>query len=639
MRNIDRRYFLKTSAVFALAASGVSACKHVAQEVDIICDKIMPLAESLLKEWCNTIVKFQVIKPDDLTQHGGIYSLGDNAFLGRCADSVFPLLWMAEHSTDEKYTAAAKLVYSWEQANCSHENGAWLNDPGNMNSWKGITVFGAITKMEALSHYSHLLGEETVEEWKQRTKKAMEWVYSNIDFDFGNINYPNSITYALFLASEMFNEKKYAEAAQSLAYKHLNQFNSENLIWGEGGYCSDKQAMQGVDLGYNVEESLQALAMYAEASNNLVLKEKVYVSLKAHLEFMLPNGAWDNSWGSRNFKWTVWGSRTSDGSQPAYYLMADKNPAFAKAVYQNLICMKESTHEGILTSGYHEHLAGVKPSIHHTFEHAKALAVMLHLPKPKVSTPYILLPREKEYGLKTFNSINTTLFAKGSWSGTVTAYAYNYKGMLNGHCSGGALSCLYHKKMGFVTAASMNEYQRKEAGNMLDEELVSRFMNLTPRLELTQNGEEVFRNITYDNAKIFSREIDGAVVIRTESKLVDAKQNNPKTGEIKVGIEMIAKADTFRMKVETNIEVDSGVLFFYLPIVSAENEMVTRSNQFIFIQKPNGIIEVSANYPMEISVPDGKRVYNFVPGLQALPIQIACNQINGKALEIKLEAK
>ena len=44
--------------------------------------------------------------------------------------------------------------------------------------------------------------------------------------------------------------------------------------------------------------------------------------METHLEFMLPDGAWDNSWGTRSFKWTYWGGRTSDGFMGGYYLMA-----------------------------------------------------------------------------------------------------------------------------------------------------------------------------------------------------------------------------------------------------------------------------------------------------------------------------
>lgn len=48
--------------------------------------------------------------------------------------------------------------------------------------------------------------------------------------------------------------------------------------------------------------------------------------MNTHLEFMLPDGAWDNSWGTRSFKWTYWGGRTSDGFMGGYYLMAARHP-------------------------------------------------------------------------------------------------------------------------------------------------------------------------------------------------------------------------------------------------------------------------------------------------------------------------
>lgn len=68
-----------------------------------------------------------------------------------------------------------------------------------------------------------------------------------------------------------------------------------------------------VDLGYNIEESLPNLAYYALMADNQELLAIVERSMNTHLEFMLPDGAWDNSWGTRSFKWTYWGGRTSDG--------------------------------------------------------------------------------------------------------------------------------------------------------------------------------------------------------------------------------------------------------------------------------------------------------------------------------------
>ena len=45
--------------------------------------------------------------------------------------------------------------------------------------------------------------------------------------------------------------------------------------------------------------------------------DQTVAALRTHMEFMLPDGAWDNSWGTRNYKWSWWGSRTSDGCHPA----------------------------------------------------------------------------------------------------------------------------------------------------------------------------------------------------------------------------------------------------------------------------------------------------------------------------------
>ena len=72
-----------------------------------------------------------------------------------------------------------------------------------------------------------------------------------------------------------------------------------------------------VDLGYNVEESLQSLVLYGLLEQDEEVLATVTKALTTHAEFMLPDGAWDNSWGTRSYKWTYWGSRTSDGCQAA----------------------------------------------------------------------------------------------------------------------------------------------------------------------------------------------------------------------------------------------------------------------------------------------------------------------------------
>jgi len=398
--------------------------------------EIMALAVSLLEKWCRGLYANQTISPGDALTDGGIYSPGDKAYLGRCADALYPFLWMARHTNDEKYVVAAKKVYAWEQNNCwSDEYGCWYNDPGKPDGWKSISVFGAITKMEAIEHYPDLLGEETIREWKSRLLLVAEYIYNTFHVEYANINYPATATFALFKLGKMFNEDKFIRKAATIADGIMSYFTPEGFFYGEGGRQVNKDGQYPIDLGYNVEESLPALAHYSQLSGNRELFEMVLKSMKVHLEFMLPDGSWDNSWGTRSFKWTMWGSRTSDGCHAGYYLFSDKEPVFAEAVYRNLKCLESSTYDNILHSGPHEYLAKVIPSTHHTFDHAKALTALVNMNPPEIISPETILPREKEYGIRKFNDNNTILFSKGPWRGTITGYNVNYKDKNNGHIS------------------------------------------------------------------------------------------------------------------------------------------------------------------------------------------------------------
>lgn len=78
-----------------------------------------------------------------------------------------------------------------------------------------------------------------------------------------------------------------------------------------------------MDIGYNVEESLPALLQYALLEQDEEIRVLAVKAMRVHLEFMLLDGAWDNSFGTRNYKWSYWGSRTSDGCAAGYGLADD----------------------------------------------------------------------------------------------------------------------------------------------------------------------------------------------------------------------------------------------------------------------------------------------------------------------------
>ena len=83
------------------------------------------------------------------------------------------------------------------------------------------------------------------------------------------------------------------------------------------------------------------MAYYAAMANDKELLSLVECSMNTHLEFMLPDGAWDNSWGTRNFKWTYWGGRTSDGFMGGYYKLAARHPEYLEAIQRNIQLLKK----------------------------------------------------------------------------------------------------------------------------------------------------------------------------------------------------------------------------------------------------------------------------------------------------------
>ena len=109
------------------------------------------------------------------------------------------------------------------------------------------------------------------------------------------------------------------------------------------------------------------------------------------------------------FKWTYWGSRTSDGMQPAFAMMADYNPALGTAAFKNLELLKQCTKDGLLFGGPHYVSHGIVASIHHTFAHAKPLATILdhweHLPKINKKSP---LPRTIANGATYFKELDVS---------------------------------------------------------------------------------------------------------------------------------------------------------------------------------------------------------------------------------------
>lgn len=639
MKLNGRRNFLRLSGI---AASGILMPRNIDVHIlDLAHDPLFndtvahdpgnlhSLAYDLLKRWGDGLLAVQVTDPKLKGVYGGMLCPACANVHGRGADAIFPLMYLAHRTKNKKYQDAAMRLYDWMENKVSMPDGSWVSEIV-VSDWTGISVFTAIMLAETLTHFGHMFDTPTKQTWDARLKKAAEFLYRDFTIHTGNINYPIACSYALALIGTYFNEPKFLARGKELAYESLKYFTpNDNLLYGEGHPEKEPtpKGCYSVDLGYNVEESLQALALYAKLTKDKSVFDVVLRSMQAHAEFMLPDGGWDNSWGTRNFKWTYWGSRTSDGCQPAYAIMAEYNPAFYQVALRNTQLLSRCTHNGLLHGGPHYVRHGEVPCLHHTFCHSKALAALLIKTDQKHTAKAAQLPRLKEYGVKTFPDIQTWLIAKGQWRGTVTGYDEEYL-MKSGHASGGALSMLWHKKVGPVITASMTIYQLVENFNM-QRDKDPNSMCLTPRFEMVQD-KHIYTNIHDLKAEVKNSISGNDIIFETHSALVDDSQLPYNKTRIGCAIKYSFGDELFTINAGCDAGEDTNVKYI-LPIISTNDEKTTvLSSTKLKIEKVGGVLNVESNTPFTIAPTKNGRVFNFVPGMEAIPLVFGSKKVEVK---------
>jgi hypothetical protein len=606
----------------ALAASGV-LFSGVALGSTPATNELQRLCEELLEKWGRGLLRLQVNDAALKGLHGGILCPACSTIHGRSGDAVFPLLYLYNKHRDPKFLRSALMLYDWMENAVSLPDGSWVNEV-SVSDWKGTTVFGAITLAHSLIHFEHVLDKADAARWKARLLRAGQFVYDNFTIATGNINYPISGSYALVLIGEYLHLPKFVEKGRQLAQQCIPYFTPEHqFIYGEGhpNPVKSPKGCYSIDLGYNVEESLPSMVLYTQLTNDQAVAELLMQSLRTHAEFMLPDGGWDNSWGTRNFKWTWWGSRTSDGCQPAYALLSGKEEMFYQVALRNTQLLAACTHGDILHGGPHYHIHGILPCVHHTLGHSKSLALLLsHSDKSWQNVRgQVSLPRESSYGVRSFPEIQTWLVAQDLWRATISAYDQEYL-MKGGHASGGALTLLWHRRAGTILAASMNRYQLVEPFNMQREKTLRSFC-LTPRFELMQDGA-VYSMINDLHAGVEQTGVEVGTRFVTQSHLVDEGQQPP-GGAAPCTIEYLFLENAFVIRAKCSY-AGGGRLKYVLPVICTGKETVKWKDHYsIEISKPGGVVVVRSDKPFEDpGVPD-ERVFNFVPGLEAFVLEFA----------------
>jgi hypothetical protein len=300
----SRRNFIKTTTIGGLSLMGASALgKSFTLDLPANASTdLYQLSQKLVQQWGDSLLALQVLDKSRLDDYGGIYCTADKAVHGRVGDAIYPLFYLASKTKDHKYIDAAQLLYQWIERRVSQPDGSWLNEPV-AGSWKGTTVFASIALAETIKNHGDLMDPAFKIAVSERLIKAGNYIHDNFNIAYGNINYPVTAAYGLSLLGTVLDVPKFKQRGKELADEALKYFSLKNkLLYGEGDITTaSKKGCYSVDLGYNVEESMPALVMYGLLNNDNEILDAATLSMQAHMELMLPDGGWDNSWGTRNF--------------------------------------------------------------------------------------------------------------------------------------------------------------------------------------------------------------------------------------------------------------------------------------------------------------------------------------------------
>lgn len=567
----------------------------------------------LLKTWCDGLIKYQITEINDSNLKGGLLCPACSIIHGRCGNAIPAMLYLAKQEKEEKYIRCAEGLIDWsEQLLCP--DGGFVND--TESEWKGITTFAFISLCDAYFGYGHVLNEEYRQKLYHQVTATLNYLVNTFDYHSGNINYMMAEACALDKAGICFKNDTYRMQAAKIYEEFSHYFTENNLIYGEGAHQWDEVSEKGcrpVDVGYSVEEILNHLVLYGVSSGNEKVLEQARECAESYLSFFLPDGGWDNSFGTRMDKWTYWGSRTSDGCQPAFFILGKRNPALAYAAYQNMQYLKLCTHDGLLYGGRDLKRRGEPPCVHHTFTHVNGLLTTLEwleeneLPEFEDAMHQSEAYRKSAFsglavGSKYFPELNIYVHNKDGFRATISALDLVTE---KENCTprGGALSLLYHEKAGLLCAASMTVYKRFELQNtQRHREDVD--TPLTPRLEY-RSGKEMYSSIQDLHAKV--RKISEDCYL-CEGHICDENGTYPFAKEIEYTI-------TYRfLKDELCVEYvhtdEKGHLTFHFPIIVGADDEVTEAG----VQKKEGAVVLACDALLRVN---DKRIFNHVPGFEA----------------------
>lgn len=466
----------------------------------------------MLNSMCEALLSVQ-------TEDGGFRCDACGFEHGRADNALFPFITVYSRTGDKKWLDAARKLLDFRTL-LENDDGSVSND--FESGWKGITAFSAIGLYKTLFYFGDILPKDLKDRIESLFMKSAGWVHENIRQGFkANVNYYCASAAVNAMYGKMYSDREYINASEELLNYCLSLFTCNGILRGEGqphNFLTDKGCVPA-DLGYIVEEAIPCLTDTALTLNNeAALKTLADYSVKL-TELMLPGGAWDNSFGSRNNKWTYYGSRTASGCIGAFLTLSVYRPVLREAAERNLKLMMKCSRNGVLYGGPQYESNNQPPCIHHTFSHALSIAdgVMtgIDIGREKCSLPCDSLQSRVIY----FGETDTYRIYCGRWIATVTGNDYSTYTWNRGaaHTSGGALSLLYHRNSGPVVCGSVFDYQRTETNNMQFPAGALPHRSLIPRIDITENGCVYSTALSFDSDISVKENGDGSVTLKVRT--------------------------------------------------------------------------------------------------------------------------
>jgi hypothetical protein len=413
-----------------------------------------------------------------------------NKLHSRAGEGVYPLAVAFKHSQDAKYSDAAIKLGNW-LITTQDGAGFWSEDWPDAG-WNGTTADQLISLAGAYTMLKGKLSAGDDTKWKASITKSANWIAAN--FPMGNINYQPTGAVALIFAENAIGgtNATWENKAKSLMGLVVGGINSDKLITGEG---------KGIDLGYNIAQSIGYITLYGLLTKNNTYVDQGVQTLTSHSRFMYPNGAMDNSWGTRSYKWMLEsGSKTAPGIEFTFALLADKNPKFNRAAQLAVKFLTDNfiDADNHVVYGPHaiKHATSNPPCIYPTFARAQSLALAVEY-GPDVSASEPIFAETKNWSLY-YPTAKTGMIRTDKIMATVTAYDGIDQYGRGSVARGGSLTNVWFEgygPLGFLQTSSQTDYNRQEPRHMPDEG--SGLLPLTSRIESGTN-----RNLYDENATL-----------------------------------------------------------------------------------------------------------------------------------------